>query len=84
ISVGDVLYNKTTGIKVRGITDNAMRDDSRAKKTIVVCTRAHIVTTGDSSECMRTGQSASLIRLGDDETIETSGASSTGIYACLL
>lgn len=30
---------------------------------------------------LRTGQSGSLIRLGDDATIETSGASSTGIYA---
>lgn len=57
-----------------------MRDASRAKNTIVVGNRAHIVTTGDSSR-LRTGQSGSLIRLGDDATIETSGASSTGIYA---
>ncbi len=55
-----------------------MRDASRAKNTIVVGNRAHIVTTGDSSEGLRTGQSGSLIRLGDDATIETSGASSTG------
>ncbi len=81
IYVGDDLYIKTTGSQGRGITANAMRDASRAKNTIVVGNRAHIVTTGDSSEGLRTGQSGSLIRLGDDATIETSGASSTGIYA---
>ncbi|EIS8561002.1 intestinal colonization autotransporter adhesin MisL, partial [Salmonella enterica] len=77
IYVGDDLYIKTTGSQGRGITANAMRDASRAKNTIVVGNRAHIVTTGDSSEGLRTGQSGSLIRLGDDATIETSGASST-------
>lgn len=81
IYVGDDLYIKTTGSQGRGITANTMRDASRAKNTIVVGNRAHIVTTGDSSEGLRTGQSGSLIRLGDDATIETSGASSTGIYA---
>ncbi|VDZ76969.1 autotransporter MisL [Salmonella bongori] len=81
IYVGDDLYIKTTGSQGRGITANAMRDASRAKNTIIVGNRAHIVTTGDSSEGLRTGQSGSLIRLGDDATIETSGTSSTGIYA---
>lgn len=81
IYVGDDLYIKTTGSQGRGITANAMRDASLAKNTIIVGNRAHIVTTGDSSEGLRTGQSGSLIRLGDDATIETSGTSSTGIYA---
>jgi autotransporter family porin len=58
-----------------------MRDETLAKNTIIVGDRAHIVTTGSSSEGLRTGQSGSSIRLGNDATIETSGASSTGIYA---
>ncbi|HHT1008847.1 TPA: intestinal colonization autotransporter adhesin MisL [Citrobacter freundii] len=81
IYVGDDLYIQTTGYQGRGITANAMRDETQAKNTIVVGDRAHIVTIGDSSEGLRTGQSGSSIRLGDDATIETSGASSTGIYA---
>ena len=81
IYVGDDLYIKTTGNQGRGITANAMRDASQAKNTIIVGDRAHIVTTGDSAEGLRTGQSGSSIRLGDDAIIETSGTSSTGIYA---
>ena len=81
IYVGDDLYIKTTGSQGRGITANAMRDASLAKNTIIVGNRAHIVTTGSGSEGLRTGQSGSLIRLGDDATIETLGDSSTGIYA---
>lgn len=81
IYVGDDLYIQTTGYQGRGITANAMRDETQAKNTIVVGDRAHIVTIGDSSEGLRTGQSGSSIRLGDDATIETSGASSAGIYA---
>lgn len=81
IYVGDDLYIKTTGNQGRGITANAMRDATLAKNTIIVGDRAHIVTTGDSAEGLRSGQSGSLIRLGDNATIETSGASSTGIYA---
>ncbi|MDM2726079.1 intestinal colonization autotransporter adhesin MisL [Citrobacter sp. Cy234] len=80
IYVGDDLYIQTTGYQGRGITANAMRDETQAKNTIVVGDRAHIVTIGDSSEGLRTGQSGSSIRLGDGATIETSGASSTGIY----
>lgn len=81
IYVGDDLYIQTTGSQGRGITANAMKDVTEAKNTIVVGDRAHIVTTGDSSEGLRTGQSGSSILLGNDATIETSGASSTGIYA---
>ncbi|HCA5739065.1 TPA: intestinal colonization autotransporter adhesin MisL [Citrobacter freundii] len=81
IYVGDDLYIQTTGYQGRGITANAMKDATQAKNTIVVGDRAHIVTIGDGSEGLRTGQSGSSIRLGDDATIETSGASSTGIYA---
>lgn len=81
IYVGDDLYIKTTGNQGRGITANAMRDATLAKNTIVVGDRAHIVTTGDGSEGLRSGQSGSSILLGNDATIETSGASSTGIYA---
>ena len=81
IYVGDDLYIKTTGNQGRGITANAMRDATLAKNTIVVGDRAHIVTTGDGSEGIRSGQSGSSILLGNDATIETSGASSTGIYA---
>lgn len=58
-----------------------MRDATLAKNTIIVGDRAHIVTTGVGSEGIRSGQSGSSIRLGNDATIETSGASSTGIYA---
>lgn len=81
IYVGDDLYIQTTGYQGRGITANAMKDATQAKNTIVVGDRAHIVTIGDGSEGLRTGQSGSSIRLGDGATIETSGASSTGIYA---
>lgn len=81
IYVGDDLYIQTTGSQGRGITANAMKDATQAKNTIVVGDRAHIVTTGDSSEGLRTGQNGSSILLGNDATIETSGASSTGIYA---
>ncbi|WP_410743296.1 intestinal colonization autotransporter adhesin MisL [Citrobacter portucalensis] len=81
IYVGDDLYIQTTGSQGRGITANAMKDATQAKNTIVVGDRAHIVTIGDSSEGFRTGQSGSSILLGNDATIETSGASSTGIYA---
>ncbi|MFV0262105.1 MAG: autotransporter outer membrane beta-barrel domain-containing protein [Kluyvera sp.] len=81
IYVGDDLYIKTTGNQGRGITANAMRDASQAKNTIIVGDRAHIVTTGDSAEGLRSGQSGSSIRLGDGAIIETSGTSSTGIYA---
>ncbi|MBJ9296075.1 intestinal colonization autotransporter adhesin MisL [Citrobacter werkmanii] len=81
IYVGDDLYIKTTGNQGRGITANAMRDATLAKNTIVVGDRAHIVTTGDGSEGIRSGQSGSSILLGNYATIETSGASSTGIYA---
>ncbi|QCC99735.1 intestinal colonization autotransporter adhesin MisL [Citrobacter portucalensis] len=81
IYVGDDLYIQTTGSQGRGITANAMKDATQAKNTIVVGDRAHIVKTGDSSEGLRTGQSGSSILLGNDATIETSGASSTGIYA---
>lgn len=81
IYVGDDLYIKTTGNQGRGVTANAMRDATLAKNTIVVGDRAHIVTTGDGSEGIRSGQSGSSILLGNDATIETSGASSTGIYA---
>lgn len=81
IYVGDDLYIKTTGNQGRGITANAMRDATLAKNTIVVGDRAHIVTTGDGSEGLRSGRSGSSILLGNDATIETSGASSTGIYA---
>lgn len=81
IYVGDDLYIKTTGNQGRGITANAMRDATLAKNTIVAGDRAHIVTTGDGSEGIRSGQSGSSILLGNDATIETSGTSSTGIYA---
>ncbi|EHL85384.1 MULTISPECIES: intestinal colonization autotransporter adhesin MisL [Citrobacter] len=81
IYVGDDLYIQTTGSQGRGITANAMKDATQAKNTIVVGDRAHIVTIGDSSEGLRTGQSGSSILLGNDATIKTSGASSTGIYA---
>lgn len=81
IYVGDDLYIQTTGSQGRGITANAMKDATQAKNTIVVGDRAHIVTIGDSSEGLRSGQSGSSILLGNDATIETSGASSTGIYA---
>ena len=81
IYVGDDLYIQTTGSQGRGITANAMRDESLAKNTIIVGDRAHIVTTGSGSEGLRTGQSGSFIRLGDDAIIETYGDSSTGIYA---
>ncbi|WP_410750197.1 intestinal colonization autotransporter adhesin MisL [Citrobacter sp. U14242] len=81
IYVGDDLYIQTTGSQGRGITANAMKDATQAKNTIIVGDRAHIVTIGDSSEGLRTGQSGSSILLGNDATIETSGASSTGIYA---
>ncbi|MBJ8889313.1 intestinal colonization autotransporter adhesin MisL [Citrobacter sp. FDAARGOS_156] len=81
IYVGDDLYIKTTGNQGRGITANAMRDATLAKNTIIVGDRAHIVTTGVGSEGIRSGQGGSSIRLGNDATIETSGASSTGIYA---
>ena len=81
IYVGDDLYIQTTGSQGRGITANAMKDATQAKNTIVVGDRAHIVTIGDSSEGLRTGQSGSSILLGNDASIETSGASSTGIYA---
>lgn len=81
IYVGDDLYIQTTGNQGRGITANAMKDATQAKNTIVVGDRAHIVTIGDSSEGLRTGQSGSSIRLGNDATIETSGTSSIGVYA---
>ncbi|EPJ3204171.1 autotransporter outer membrane beta-barrel domain-containing protein [Salmonella enterica subsp. enterica serovar Derby] len=81
IYVGDDLYIQTTGSQGRGITANALRDATLAKNMIVVGDRAHIVTTGDSSEGLRTGQSGSSIRLGNDAIIETTGTSSTGIYA---
>lgn len=81
IYVGDDLYIQTTGSQGRGITANALRDATLAKNTIVVGDRAHIVTTGDSSEGLRTGKSGSSIRLGNDAIIETTGTSSTGIYA---
>ncbi|RFU91883.1 MULTISPECIES: intestinal colonization autotransporter adhesin MisL [Citrobacter] len=81
IYVGDDLYIQTTGYQGRGVTANAMKDATEAKNTIVVGDRAHIVTTGDGSEGLRTGRSGSSILLGNDATIETSGASSTGIYA---
>ncbi|QLZ57680.1 intestinal colonization autotransporter adhesin MisL [Citrobacter freundii] len=81
IYVGDDLYIQTTGYQGRGITANAMKDAMEAKNTIVVGDRAHIVTTGDGSEGLRTGRSGSSILLGNGATIETSGASSTGIYA---
>ena len=81
IYVGDDLYIQTTGSQGRGITANAMKDATQAKNTIVVGDRAHIVTIGDSSEGLRTGHNGSSILLGNDATIETSGASSTGIYA---
>ena len=81
IYVGDDLYIETTGSTGRGISAYALNDASKAKNNIVVGDRAHIVTRGTYAEGIRTNQSGSSVRLGDETTIETFGTSAYGLYA---
>lgn len=81
IYVGDDLYIETTGSTGRGISAYALNDASKAKNNIVVGDRAHIVTRGTYAEGIRTNQSGSSVRLGDEATIETFGTSAYGLYA---
>ncbi|MFZ5246924.1 autotransporter outer membrane beta-barrel domain-containing protein [Enterobacter bugandensis] len=81
IYVGDDLYIETTGSTGRGISAYALNDASKAKNNIVVGDRAHIVTRGTYAEGIRTNQSGSSVRLGDEATIETYGTSAYGLYA---
>ena len=81
IYVGDDLYIETTGSTGRGISAYALNDASKAKNNIIVGDRAHIVTRGTYAEGIRTNQSGSYVRLGDEATIETYGTSAYGLYA---
>ena len=58
-----------------------MNDASKAKNNVIVGDRAHIVTRGTYAEGIRTNQSGSYVRLGDEATIETYGTSAYGLYA---
>ena len=79
--MGDDLYIETTGSTGRGISAYALNDASKAKNNVIVGDRAHIVTRGTYAEGIRTNQSGSYVRLGDEATIETFGASAYGLYA---
>ncbi|UOZ18436.1 autotransporter outer membrane beta-barrel domain-containing protein [Enterobacter asburiae] len=81
IYVGDDLYIETTGSTGRGISAYALNDASKAKNNVIVGDRAHIVTRGTYAEVIRTNQSGSYVRLGDEATIETYGTSAYGLYA---
>lgn len=81
IYVGDDLYIETTGSTGRGISAYALNDASKAKNNVIVGDRAHIVTRGTYAEGIRTNQSGSYVRLGDEATIETYGTSAYGLYA---
>ncbi|PAO20122.1 autotransporter outer membrane beta-barrel domain-containing protein [Enterobacter roggenkampii] len=81
IYVGDDLYIETTGSTGRGISAYALNDASKAKNNVIVADRAHIVTRGTYAEGIRTNQSGSYVRLGDEATIETYGTSAYGLYA---
>lgn len=79
--MGDDLYIETTGSTGRGISAYALNDASKAKNNVIVGDRAHIVTRGTYAEGIRTNQSGSYVRLGDEATIETYGTSAYGLYA---
>ena len=81
IYVGYDLYIETTGSTGRGISAYALNDASKAKNNVIVGDRAHIVTRGTYAEGIRTNQSGSYVRLGDEATIETYGTSAYGLYA---
>lgn len=81
IYVGGDLYIETTGSTGRGISAYALNDASKAKNNVIVGDRAHIVTRGTYAEGIRTNQSGSYVRLGDEATIETYGTSAYGLYA---
>ncbi|WP_337038382.1 autotransporter outer membrane beta-barrel domain-containing protein [Enterobacter asburiae] len=81
IYVGDDLYIETTGSTGRGISAYALNDASKAQNNVIVGDRAHIVTRGTYAEGIRTNQSGSYVRLGDEATIETYGTSAYGLYA---
>lgn len=81
IYVGDDLYIETTGSTGRGISAYALNDASKAKNNVIVGDHAHIVTRGTYAEGIRTNQSGSYVRLGDEATIETYGTSAYGLYA---
>lgn len=81
IYVGDDLYIETTGSTGRVISAYALNDASKAKNNVIVGDRAHIVTRGTYAEGIRTNQSGSYVRLGDEATIETYGTSAYGLYA---
>ncbi|KNC94184.1 autotransporter outer membrane beta-barrel domain-containing protein [Trabulsiella odontotermitis] len=81
IYVGNELYIKTSGYEGRGISVNAVRNSSSVKNQVIVGDLAHIVTTGDRAEGIRTGQNGSYVQLGDKATIETSGSTAHAVYA---
>lgn len=81
IYVGDDLYIETTGSTGRGISAYALNDASKAKNNVIVGDRAHIVTRGTYAEGIRTNQSGSYVRLGNEAAIETYGTSAYGLYA---
>ncbi|MGY5959149.1 intestinal colonization autotransporter adhesin MisL [Kosakonia sp. BK9b] len=81
IYVGNDAYIETTGSTGRGVTAYAIMDASAAKNNIILGDRAHIVTRGNYAEGIRTNQSGSYVRLGQDAVIETFGKSAYGAYA---
>ena len=81
IYVGNDLYIETTGSTGRGITAYALKDANAAKNSVIVGDRAHIITHGSYAEGIRTNQSGSYVRLGDEARLDTYGASAYGLYA---
>lgn len=81
VYVGKNAHIETWGRSGHGISVSAFRDGTLAANNVTVGDGATIISHGDSSNAIRTAQSGSSIKIGNDAQLSTYGSSAYSAYA---
>lgn len=81
VYVGKNAHIETWGRSGHGISVSAFRDGTLAANNVTVGDGATIISHGDSSNAIRTAQSGSSIKIGNDAQLNTFGSSAYSAYA---
>ncbi len=81
VYVGKNAHIETWGRSGHGISVSAFRDGTLAANNVTVGDSATIISHGDSSNAIRTAQSGSSIKIGNDAQLSTFGSSAYSAYA---
>ena len=81
VYVGKNAHIETWGRSGHGISVSAFRDGTLAANNVTVGDGATIISHGDSSNAIRTAQSGSSIKIGNDAQLSTFGSSAYSAYA---